>query len=56
MLAARAPIRKTEGMTKIAELAALIGRHIAETGMTGTALARLSLFRADETTVPLPAV
>ena len=56
MLAARAPIRKTEGMTKIAELAALIGRHIAETGMTGTALARLSLFRADEATVPLPAV
>ncbi|GAA0657371.1 AraC-like DNA-binding protein [Sphingomonas insulae] len=43
-------------MDRIDDLAALIARHIPHTGMTGTALARVSLFRADEPTTPLPAV
>jgi AraC-like DNA-binding protein len=43
-------------MYRIDELAALIARHIPRTGMVATGLARLSLFRADEPTVPLPAV
>ncbi|MBB5710685.1 AraC family transcriptional regulator [Sphingomonas xinjiangensis] len=43
-------------MDRIDTLAALIGRHIPKTGMISTAVARLSLFRADEPTVPLPAV
>ncbi|TKW75723.1 MAG: AraC family transcriptional regulator [Staphylococcus hominis] len=43
-------------MDRISQLAALIQRHIPSTGMVRTPLARLSLFRADEPTVPLPAV
>jgi AraC-like DNA-binding protein len=43
-------------MTPIADLAALVARHIPRTGMASTSIARLSLFRADEPTVPLPAV
>jgi len=43
-------------MDRLSELAALIARHIPRTGMVGTSIARLSLFRADEPTVPLPAV
>lgn len=43
-------------MESIADLAALIGRHVPRTGMSRTAIARLSLFRADEPTAPLPAV
>jgi AraC-like DNA-binding protein len=43
-------------MSSIADLAALVARHIPRTGMVSTALPRLSLFRADEPTVPLPAV
>lgn len=44
------------GMESIIDLAALIGRHVPRTGMTRTAIGRLSLFRADEPTAPLPAV
>jgi AraC-like DNA-binding protein len=44
------------GMESITDLAALIGRHVPRTGMSRTAVARLSLFRADEPTAPLPAV
>jgi AraC-like DNA-binding protein len=43
-------------MDRIADLAALIARHIRQTGMVDTPVPRLSLFRADEPTVPLPAV
>src|SRR3954471_4853491 len=43
-------------MNRIADLATLIGRQIPRTGMVSTSIARLSLFRADEPTVPLPAV
>jgi AraC-like DNA-binding protein len=43
-------------MTRIADLAAFVARHITRTGMKGTPVQRLSLFRADEPTVPLPAV
>lgn len=43
-------------MTRIADLAALVARHITRTGMASTAVQRLSLFRAGEPTVPLPAV
>ncbi len=43
-------------MDPISNLAALIKQHVPRTGMTGTSLARLSLFRADAPTVPLPAV
>jgi AraC-like DNA-binding protein len=43
-------------MNKISDLAALIARHVSRTGMMSTSIARLSLFRADEPTVPLPAV
>lgn len=45
-----------DGMDRISELARLIERHIPSTGMVSTSVARLSLFRADEPTVPLPAV
>jgi AraC-like DNA-binding protein len=44
------------GMSTIADLAALIARHVSRTGMVSTSINRLSLFRADEPTVPLPAV
>ena len=43
-------------MSTIADLAVLAARHITRTGMVSTAIDRLSLFRADEPTVPLPAV
>ncbi len=43
-------------MSTIADLAALAAHHIPRTGMVSTAIDRLSLFRADEPTVPLPAV
>jgi AraC-like DNA-binding protein len=43
-------------MDRTAELAALIARQVPRTGMMSTALPRVSLFRADEPTVPLPAV
>lgn len=43
-------------MNRIEDLAVLIARHIRTTGMASTPVAGLSLFRADEPTVPLPAV
>ncbi len=43
-------------MDGIADLAARVARHLPHEGMTPTAIARLSLFRADAPTVPLPAV
>jgi AraC-like DNA-binding protein len=43
-------------MSTIADLAALVARHVTRTGMVSTPIGRLSLFRADEPTVPLPAV
>ena len=46
----------TGRMDRIAELAAMIARHVPRTGMASTPVARLSLFRADEPTIPLPAV
>ena len=44
------------GMERIEELAALIARHAPEPGMFGTALSRVSVIRADQPTVPVPAV
>lgn len=43
-------------MSSIIDLAALVARHVPRTGMVSTSIRRLSLFRADEPTVPLPAV
>ncbi|WP_347304166.1 AraC family transcriptional regulator [Croceibacterium sp. TMG7-5b_MA50] len=43
-------------MERIADLAALVQRHVPRTGMVATAIGRLSLFRADEPTAPVPAV
>ena len=43
-------------MSKHSELAAHIARNVPRTGMVDTAISRLSLFRADEPTQPLPAV
>ncbi|MEG3166142.1 AraC family transcriptional regulator [Sphingomonas sp. PB2P19] len=43
-------------MSSIADLAALVARHVPRTGMVSTPIPRLSLFRADAPTVPLPAV
>jgi AraC-like DNA-binding protein len=43
-------------MDRITDLAALIARHVSRTGMADTPVPRLSLFRADAPTVPLPAV
>ncbi len=43
-------------MSKHSELAAHIARHVTRTGMVDTAITRLSLFRADRPTKPLPAV
>ena len=43
-------------MGKHSELAEHIAQHVPRTGMVNTAIARLSLFRADEPTQPLPAV
>ena len=43
-------------MNRITDLAALLARHIPKTGMVSTRVPRLSLFRADSPTMPLPAV
>ena len=43
-------------MSTITDLAALVARHVPSTGMVRTPIDRLSLFRADAPTVPLPAV
>jgi len=43
-------------MNRITDLAALLARHIPKTGMVSTRVPRLSLFRADAPTMPLPAV
>jgi AraC-like DNA-binding protein len=43
-------------MSTIGDLAAVVARHVTRTGMASTPIDRLSLFRADEPTVPLPAV
>lgn len=43
-------------MEQIAQLAAQMARHIPETGMCQTSVPRLSLFRSDQPTDPLPAV
>lgn len=43
-------------MRSVSDLAALISRHLVAPGMVATALSRLSLFRADAPTAPLPAV
>jgi AraC-like DNA-binding protein len=43
-------------MDRIEELAALITRHGPEEGMAGTAMARLSLIRANGPTMPIPSV
>ncbi|MET1756445.1 AraC family transcriptional regulator [Novosphingobium sp. RD2P27] len=43
-------------MRNAAHLADLISRHLPSTGMVATALPRLSLFRADMPSAPLPAV
>jgi AraC-like DNA-binding protein len=56
MLAAFRGIVNRGSMERIAELAGLIMRHAPESGMAGTAIARLSLIRANAPTVPVPAV
>lgn len=43
-------------MDGMAQLAAIITRHAPQTGMYGTALPCLSLFRADQPTLPIPSV
>lgn len=43
-------------MHSIDDLAALITRHVPQTGMAATNHPRLSLFRADRPTIPLPTV
>ncbi len=43
-------------MRTVADLTALIARHLPASGMIATALPRLSLFRADAPSAPLPAV
>ncbi|WP_314375260.1 AraC family transcriptional regulator [Sphingomonas paucimobilis] len=43
-------------MDRIAELSALIDRHVVETGICGTAMPHLSLIRADAPSTPTPAV
>lgn len=43
-------------MRSISDLAAQIMRHAPHPGMVGTAVPRLSLIRADQSTVPVPAV
>lgn len=43
-------------MERIAELAALIARHMPKPGMNGTALPRVSLIRADQPTTATPSV
>jgi len=43
-------------MHDIAALATLIERHTPETGISGTAIRRLSLIRADQPSLPIPSV
>lgn len=43
-------------MQSIAELAQIIGRHVREPGISATSMPRLSLIRADQPSVPTPAV
>lgn len=43
-------------MDRMAQLAETVTRHAPETGMYGTAVPRLSLFRADQPTLPIPSV
>ncbi len=43
-------------MQKMAELSAIIARHAPATGMYGTPVRCLSLFRADQPTLPIPSV
>ena len=43
-------------MHDIAALATLIERHTPETGISGTAIGRLSLIRADQPSLPIPSV
>ena len=43
-------------MDKITELAALIARHAPDSGMSGTAVTRLTLIRANQPSAPVPAV
>jgi hypothetical protein len=55
-LARRAHLMKATRMPSMDELAAIITRHAPEPGMYGTALPRLSLFRVDKPTMPIPSV
>ena len=43
-------------MEKITELARLIARHAPDSGMSGTAVARLTLIRSNQPSAPVPAV
>jgi AraC-like DNA-binding protein len=56
MLAGASGWEHSSPMRSITHLAALVARHVPRTGMVNTSIKRLSLFRADEPTVPLPAV
>lgn len=56
MLAGAAVRVKTRGMDRIEQLAARIARHAPETGMSGTAVPRLSLIRVEQPTAPIPSV
>jgi AraC-like DNA-binding protein len=56
MLAVPSASEHNLNMASIKDLAALVARHVSRTGMASTPIGRLSLFRADEPTVPLPAV
>jgi AraC-like DNA-binding protein len=44
------------GMEKMAELTDIMMRHVPQPGMNATALDRLSLYRVDRPTAPIPAV
>jgi AraC-like DNA-binding protein len=56
MLAMAGAKEHSSRMASITDLAALVARHVPKTGMVSTSIGGLSLFRADEPTVPLPAV
>jgi AraC-like DNA-binding protein len=56
MLAMAGANEHSSRMASITDLAALVARHVPKTGMVSTSIGGLSLFRADEPTVPLPAV
>lgn len=55
-LARPAVIANQDVMEKIAELAQIIDRHMAKPGISATAMPRLSLIRADQPSLPTPAV